>query len=212
MRFKFIAAESEDTGDLGWMDSRACGPYGPLQYAPGLAHDCLEHFGLSTVCDEIEAHGAMYWIRYEGGYGDALGREITLEGFSSEWINLYNALACGESLYPPKNTRSLDSNIESDIEQIILNGKRIIRNEFNDEDDFVDPIIERIEEVFAGHFRIGYRKAQKRYGRIGHCGALDLFEELTNGFERHKPVIEGTKLTVEVSIARKSVKFLERYE
>lgn len=212
MLFKLTAKENDNTGEIGWLDSRiprGSSAYEPLGYAYGLAHDCLEHTAFGTVADEIEAHGAMYWTRYEGGWSHPEnGFNLSPKAISEEWLNLYNGLQVESYLPVPPRTRSLDSCIESDIAEIIELGSSMVRNEYPD----CGSDVERIAKVFQAYFRIGYRKAAKRYKGIISCEIANLYNQLAKAFERHKPEHEGQQIAVSINIKTGRVSIEEVFE
>jgi len=201
MRLQFIAeTDHEVTGELSWKDSRVArnSPYGPL-IGMGLAHDSLEHFSLTTVSDEIMAHAAMYWGRYRAGYCNKYGRGLTLEDIGAEWANLVRAIFEFHLSSPPR-TCKLDDEIEEDISTIIAAGRKSVREEIGQEynsprwQDYAD----EIEKAFRGWFRIGFRKAEAKFRKMGIDPAQFsyLYEQLGNRFEKLVPQYEGQKIVL----------------
>lgn len=209
MRREYVAAiDHEVTGELGWKDKRIGynTPYGPISYNVGLAHDALEHFAFSSVADEIMAHGAIYWGRYWGGWQSPNGRGgLSLEDIGGEWVALYHALISGEYIDAPARTLRLDAAIEEDISEIIVQGRRQIREEVSytgNEFGWL-PTADKIEKVFRGWFRLGYRKAEKVYRKgLGwtSCEFSYRFEQLSNRFalKAFQPDYEGQELRLEI--------------
>ena len=191
---------NENTGELGWLDSRIrCEAYEPIAYAYGLAHDCIEHFAFDSVADEIMAHGAMYWVRYEGGWSHPEnGFTLEMNAFATEWLNLYRGLEIEGYLPTPPKTRALDSCIENDITEIREQGSRMICNEFPDDDGRGEATY-RIANVFRAYFRLGYRKARKQYKNVSACEVANLYNMLADSFKHNRPVIEGQEMTVSVN-------------
>ncbi len=215
MRLEFTAeVDHEITGELGWKDSRVAwhSPYGPLQGGTGLAHDSLEHFSLATTSDEIEAHAAMYWGRYRGGYMNAYGRGLTLEDFGAEWTGLFQAIASGHDLDIPKRTRKLDDEIEEDISEIMAQGTKYIREE-NRDVTWQDwkATLEIIRQNFRGWFRTGFRKAEAKFRRMGITPhqMCYLFERLGKRFEQEKCQFEGQKIVLVLNKAGFTLRELE---
>jgi len=198
MRFKFTAKKDYETGEIGWQDSRIRSHvYGPLSGSIGLAHDCLEHAAFDSVADEIEAHGAMYWIRYEGGYN------IDMESFSNEWTSLVQGLA-EEPFFPtPPKTRPLEDSIEEDISTIIANGRALCLREFDEDYERAD--IEKVANVFRAYFRRGYRKATRRYKGLAACKVAGLFSALVRAFEGQRIEYRGQEITVTVNLKTQRV-------
>ena len=208
MKFKLTARENQNTGEMGWLDSRIRGSdiFEPLSYHLGLAHDCIEHAAFGSVADEIEAHGAMYRIRYEGGWSGEYGNTLDMESFASEWINLFQGLASEPYLPTPRKTRPLDESVEEDISTIIEKGQNSIRAEFSDANA---NDIRRIAEVFRAYFRIGYRNVSKRFKGLHSYDIACLFSELAQAFKRQRIEYEGQEIEVSVNLKNRSVRIEE---
>jgi hypothetical protein len=206
MRRSLVAAiDHEVSGELGWKDKRIPfnSPYGPLTYEIGLAHDSLEHFALETVSDEIMAHAAMYWGRYQGGYCSPYGRGLTLEDIGSEWIQLCHAVQSGNYLKTPPRTCKLESDAEEDISTIIAAGRRAIRSEYEHDERPLAWLstANEIEKVFRGWFRLGYRKADRVYRKgLGWDPSTfsHYFGQLAERFKRTQPQYEGQEICLEI--------------
>jgi hypothetical protein len=212
MRFKLTAKANQNTGEIGWLDSRIRGSdvFEPLSYPIGLAHDCIEHAAFGSVADEIEAHGAMYRIRYEGGWCDPFGgNSLNLDLFAAEWVNLFQGLSTEPYLPTPRKTRPLDSAVEEDISEIIELGQQMIRDELSDAD--ADDI-RRIADVFRAYFRIGYRNVAKRFKGLPAYEIAHLFSELAQAFKRRSIEYEGQEIEVTVDLKARTVRIEEVYE
>lgn len=212
MRFKLTAKENRNTGEMGWCDSRiprGSDVFEPVSSGLTLAHDCLEHMAFDSVADEIEAHGAMYWARYEGGWSGSYGFTLSVQAFAEEWQNLLQGLMMEGYLPSAPKTRPLDENVEEDISSIIEQGRAYcIRNEVSecqrpDSDGRAD--LERLADVFRAYFRRGYRKAVRRYKGLAACEVAALFSSLESAFEYHEPEFEGQELAVTVNLKMQRV-------
>lgn len=217
MRIDYTAKIDNDvTGELGWQHSAVPGGsdiYQPLTGA-GLAHDTLEHFAFDHVGDEIEAHGAMYRIRYEGGWSSPkYGHTLSIRSFADEWINLYHGLVTDGAFPNPPKTRALDSYIESDISEIIEQGRSVVTREFHDGNgpQGYENDLDRIAEVFRAYFRIGYRKAGKRYKGVAMCEVANLYNILAKRFEQCEPQYEEQAITVHINPKAGTVRIEEKY-
>lgn len=209
MRFKLTAKENRNTGEIGWLDSRiprGSEAFEPLTGGLGLAHDCLEHSAFGSVADEIEAHGAMYRIRYEGGWSSQYGQTLDMAAFAYEWSNLYLGLQQEPFLPTPPKTQRLDETIEEDISSIIEKGKFAVRNEHPECDD---GDLDRIANVFRAYFRRGYRNVAKRFKGLAGCEIAALFSDLELAFEHHTPEYEGQELAVTVNVQTQRVSIEE---
>jgi|SRR5689334_9497539 len=216
MRFKLTAKENRNTGEIGWTDSRiprGSDVFEPVQSGLTLAHDCLEHAAFGSVADEIEAHGAMYRIRYEGGWSGSYGYTLNLEAFANEWDNLLRGLMMESYLPVPPKTQRLDDAIEEDISTIIEQGQAYcVRNviaEDPDRDEDSRRNLARLADVFRAYFRRGYRKAGQRFKGLASCEIASLFSELESAFEHWTPEYEGQALAVTVNLQTQSVSISE---
>lgn len=204
MRFQFTAAIDDETGELGWKDSRGLGEgFNATRSGLTLAHDCLEHFRLETVADEIMAHGAMYWIRGEGGYCNHYnGRGIDAETLAGEWYSLFQAMEAGNNLEAPPRTKRLDSYVEQVIAEVIEQGAASVTKEYSYSGGLEydsRQTLKRLAEHFAAWFRIGYRKAARRYRGIAQYQVSYTFEQLEKAFDKQKPEYEGQRIKVNIS-------------
>ena len=201
MKFYFRAEHDPETNELGWKDSRIArnSPYGPLSYNYGIAHDVVEHFSLTTVSDEIMAHAAMYWIRYQSGYVNRYGYNLKLEHIGEEWASL--ARAMGEyHLEQAPRTCKLDETTEEDISTIMETGRAAIRSEPGEDSSWQD-MADEIEKVFRGWFRVGYRKAARKWGRLNMSpGEVSMiYQKVADAFEKAKSQWEGQKIELSIS-------------
>jgi hypothetical protein len=212
MRFELTAKENRNIGEIGWTDSRIprnSDAFEPLMGGLGLAHDCLEHTAFGSVADEIEAHGAMYRIRYEGGWSSQYGQTLDTNSFAQEWTNLYQGLQQEPYLPTPPRTLALDEEIEEDISSIIRDGKNFVRGEFMHDGEDLEPALERIANVFRAYFRRGYRKAGQRFKGLASCEVAALFSSLESEFEHYSPEYEGQQLAVTVNLKTQRVSIEE---
>ena len=197
MKIKLRAVEHTEDGGLGWLLPAIRGGhglFGPISYPRGIAHDILEHHAFESVADEIEAHGAIYWIRYQAG-------TVSLDDIAIEWINLVHGLGAEAFLPNTPKTRALDSTVEADLDSIIESGTKFCKNEFRDE-EWIDynSAIDRIVAIFRQHFRIGYRKAARKYRDFTPDSVAYTFSNVEKEFERFQPEFEGQEIVVKIDL------------
>ena len=198
MRFKFTCELDNDTGELGWKDVRVTGEaYGPLAYARALTHDCLEHFSLSELSDEIEAHAAIYWGRFQGG------GVVNLQSLGAEWWGICRAMQAGSELRMPPRTQKLDRDVEEDISSLLIHGRKAVRDEIG---EGWEEIAREIEKAFRGWFRIGFRKAERRWRRwnYGPAELSHLFDQLETAFQKflqqhREEMYEGGQMVLNIT-------------
>jgi hypothetical protein len=202
MLLQFTTEHDPETGELGWKDSRIArnSPYGPISWHYGLAHDSIEHFALETVADEIMAHAAMYWIRYQSGHVNSYGYNLKLEHIGEEWASLARAMS-EHNLEQAPRTCKLDDSTEEDISEIVQVGRVAIRSEFGDSDFSWQDLADAIEKTFRGWFRVGYRAAAKRWGRWDMTpGEVSvLYDKVADLFKKNVPQYEGQRVELSIS-------------
>ena len=212
----FEIAEWEDVGEWGFKPSGSGDSWDPLTFAPGLAHDFMEHAGRFSMRGEVMAHAAMYFIRYETGYYprvDRFFRPIELDSFSTEWIQLYRGMVeHGATLGACKPQERLDDSQEMDLAEILSRGKRAILSEFEKEDLDTDAYA-MLCKHYAEWFRRGYHEAAARYSVIGSHGAADAFDRVLNYFhvalKGELEELAGNKVTISLDLDTGEVSFEE---
>lgn len=202
MKFTLISKENQETSEIGWLNSRIKNHdiYEPLRYSVGLAHDCLEHFAFDNVEDEIQAHAAMFFIRYEGGYTNRFGQSIRGIDFTYEWENLARSLeVTGDSIKIPR-TKKLDDEMERTITSFIEGGKKILHH--YTENKYID----EIANAYRAHFRIGYRKAIKRFKGWASHDIAYLFGRLVEVFEQLNKSLDNEDRKLHINIDMKTLR------
>jgi hypothetical protein len=202
MRFTFIAEEHEEFGLPGWRQKGQPG-FDPLM-GMAVAHDALEHFrdGDDSIEDELQALGAALYIRGNGGY----------------WMNATPGVHIGSDLpeiighhvfedmpMPPEppRTKRLEDWAESEIDIAIQSATREWADRCDGEEQ-----MQQARALLArarGWFRIGYRRAQRRY-KGTDCNQLSyLFKQIEEAADRKlKHAETGDELTLRVNIRRLS--------
>jgi hypothetical protein len=204
---------NEDTGDLGWIRSDANRSiYDPLGVAYfGLAHDLLEHESMQDVGDEMQAHGALYYLRGPNtGWYSPNGNSVTATSLGMEWGQLFEAYAYKDGYLPDAKHDSYfkDQELESEIREIIRSGKQFVKDEYgeHDKDGLAD--LDRIVSCYAAHFRVGYRRAKRRFPNgYGYC----LFNQVYEALKKHNPEFEGQQLEVRIDLKNNRVWVDEHY-
>lgn len=126
-----------------------------------LAHDIVEHQNgaknIGTVDDELEACGGMWHSR--GRLNDFESRYYTPhQSVGSEIGNLFREQ---DYWMPTKGIRPHED-LEDDLEEIIDEARKVIKAESYDDEDLTD--MANYLEAARRRFRIGYRKATRRFG------------------------------------------------
>jgi len=206
IRREFVwAPEGEsDSGAQGWR-LKALPDFDPVS-GFGLAHDVIEHFDQSgTIEEEGRAFGAILWGRHNGGWWQ--------DGFSHyPEFGYQTGNECGEFVAragyvePVRVHRLDDEDTEAQIAEMVRRAQRWQGSNTVLTDAFVRDV-----RSFANWVRIGYRKAERRWGRHMDCYQFcDLFRKIENhplARYEFEPESELDRLVISVSPKRRTVDF-----
>ncbi len=127
-----------------------------------VAHDIVEHQNgaknIGTVDDELEASGGVWHTR--GRWGDFENRYHTPHYNCAADIS--RMFTEGECWSMPKLGTHICEDIEEDIDEILVEAQRQIKVEAYEDEDLTQ--MPEYLEAARRRFRIGYRKATKRFG------------------------------------------------
>jgi hypothetical protein len=197
MEAQFIRREWEDTGEDGWALQGASEAYNPTS-GFGLSHDFFEHgLKLDTIQDEIMAHGAMYWLRWETGYVYRNGADVKPERIGWEFENLLRGMY-DATLDPAPKTQRLDDDTEELLTAIVAEGRKAAEG-IADEDDADS--IDQLVAHYAGWFRKGYRWARSYYKAGAERTVYDGFHALTEAVDEleKRELYHGDELHISFS-------------
>jgi hypothetical protein len=198
---KFTCREHQEFGFTGWRPDWV--PHFDPSEGLGVAHDTLEHqaHDKGTVETELMAFGAVVWIRELGGWfqqhtpympdvahqmsGDFLQQAEYLDG------------ECRRLRAAPTTRPLADEHAEDAIQRCVQKGMEMIRSERPDEnlDRLIDPT------HAASYMRMGFRRAEHRYGRAGHYDMAYLFSGIRERADKLLKCAEiGDQLIVRVDV------------
>lgn|GEM_PF-4713621 len=171
MKIRLVTKLDNETGELGLMvDGTPIISYPMVASEPLIvAHDLLEHVNgvenIGSIDDELEALGGIWFVRGQHGElrRDHMGSMHSVtENIASDVLNMariYNGGVKFKTKVPSTRAHDHDDNFLD----IINIAKEQVKDEMdNDERDN-----ERLEYYFNAclhYMRVGYRKAQKRFG------------------------------------------------
>lgn len=213
---RFLYQIHEEYGSPGWLQKAMPG-YDPLG-GMAVAHDCLEHFpgGTDAAHDEFQALGASLFIRGESDYyaqkrqgnsnpGSNVGSDIP------EVIR--HIIHEGTAFNDPPRTRPLEDHVEEWINTALKEARTECGYQFENADD-----VREVKSILAkarSWLRVGYRRAEKRYAKIGPHAACQMFMNIeTAADEAMKQAEEGDELEVSFDIAKAKtqVRYIPSYE
>lgn len=127
-----------------------------------VAHDIVEHQNgaknIGSVDDELEASGGVWHAR--GRWGDIGSHHNTPHNnCAADISNMFREQAFWTM---PTNGTRLHEELEDDLEEILVEAKRQIKAEAYEPEDLVG--MDGFLEASRRRFRIGYRKATRRFG------------------------------------------------
>ncbi len=203
--------ECQHTGEYGLMlDGVVCEAVYAASEGVLIAHDIIEHNGAETIgtfTDELEALGVVWWVRGEfndirrDGRGSAFS---PYEHLASDIAYMAESIQHGSTLdIDCKRTRACD--YDDDFQLIIEMAKKSFReNRFDDINVDIFRGISHVNRYFdcALHcMRRGYRKALKRYHKLGQCGTNSLFWDIANKVDDLLPYIDiGEQIDLRYSL------------
>ncbi len=211
---RFLYQIHEEYGSPGWLQKAMPG-YDPLG-GMAVAHDCLEHFpgGTDAAHDEFQALGASLFIRGEANYSGQKGRTATPgQNVGSDIPEVIrHILHEGTAFHDPPRTRPLADHVEEWIDVALKEAWDECREQFRGED------VREAKAVLTkarGWLRVGYRRAEKRYAKIGPHAACQMFMNIeTAADEAMKQAEEGDELevTFDIAKAKTQVRYIPSYE
>lgn len=206
MKWTFVCEEHEDYGMKGWREKRHPNfdPLGGL----AVAHDVLEHFRDDDdgPAGELQAHGAMVWIRgMNGQFGNPImsPAEVSV----SEFPNIFRHWRDEDMNLPdpPRRNRPQDSAEREFIDDMIHHGRRLLMSEFldhggevSDEDRAsIRADIEKFLVKARGWMLDGLAKVKKRYRKFQSYDVALLFKRIeARADELLKFAEEGDEMVV----------------
>lgn len=209
MKHLFVCEEHEDYGINGWRLQAK--PYFDPAQGMQVAHDVMEEFpdGQDQPHDECMALGACVLVRSLGGYHDG-HRLPPAVHLASEFHSMMSH-AMEEGGYhlrhkPHRVHRLEDDYAESIIRDIGPNALKHLREYGDVDESWIDAARSWMPHALDW-FRIGFRRAQRRYRGLDSytlCGMFREIEERADKLLRHAEL--GYVLEVSVSVARASVR------
>lgn len=200
----FVVEIHEAFGEKGArpIDMPGADPLGGM----AVAHDVLEHFPNDdgSVAAELRALGAALYVRGASGVFYRNGGVRSQEdAIAVEFPDLYRHLVYeGYELARPPRTCRVDE-MEEVFDECITKGFRNIRDQ--EEKDTRKEFLDR--SLWLGWLRIGYRRAERRFRRVGYHEAGAMFTKIETWADKFlKHAEEGDRFAVSVSLARRTVK------
>lgn len=211
-KVELIWGEDQEHGGHGWIPK--LNPSFNAMQGFGVAHDVMEHTDLisGTLEEEMLAFGAMLYIRGEGGWwwssirgtSPAGNMKYDIAKFSHD---VFYAKDRGCILGKPK--RTLHTDCESDIEEIVQQSWRTLRAEFEYDDPEDWKTFTRRNpnwrKYLTGWIRRGYQECVRRYKGHKAWHLCDVFREITQKVDGYKHVEQGEELHITLEITQREV-------
>jgi hypothetical protein len=179
------------------------------------AHDILEHYTAScigSVTDELEALGALWWVR--GVYND-IRRDVSSSLSPIEALS-YNISLMADYIYngvasTPNPLVTYSCVYDDDFQEIISLACKRFKNTMLDDintDIFRGASqVNRYFDTAIHYMRRGYRKASRRYKKLGQLGDNSLFWNMVTAIDSQLQYISiGEQLEVYYSLSSGKVK------
>lgn len=169
------------------------------------AHDILEHHtacSIGSVADELEALGALWWIR--GEYNDIRRGRCSplspIEALSYDISHMADYIHNGVASVP-NSLVTYACDYDDDFQEIISMARKRFRktmlNDINTDIFRGASQVNRYFDIAIHYMRRGYRKALRRYKKLGQIGANRLFWDVATAIDDQLPYISiGEQLEV----------------
>ncbi len=175
---RFVVEVHEDYGNFGLR------PIGMPNADPlpgmAVAHDVLEHFPKDDggIECEIQALGAAYFVRGEGGYfQQGVGNPDPLSNIAADFPELHRHFEHeGFTLDSPGRTQSIEY-ADDELRAIANKACRDIVENCDTRKPFDLPFY-LAKDVIHGWLRKGYRRAVRRYKDTSPCELTHLFIQI----------------------------------
>lgn len=196
------AFRDESTGELGLGVKGMPRDETTNAAADGLtiAHDLIEHVNgpqaIGTIDDELEALGAIWYVRGQHGElrRDRVGSVYTIEqNLANDVTRMFRDHVAGDQYVSYRVPRSRPCDADDDLIRILEAGDESYRGEFNEDER------EGLAEKWAAYravalvrMRAGWRKAYRKWERLGRFAANNRFWEIAEAVDSGaKPQYEG---------------------
>ncbi len=207
-----------DSSQLGWSLANARSNFEGFMTAFGpttgrlLAHDIIEHqngaWAIGTVADELEAIGAMYYVR--GYNGQLHNRHHTCEDtMATDIHSTFVDSIHYEELYMPRIHRTYScEDFDPQIDDVFDRARPLLRHEMEN-NEHVDILrIQNFLERTRHYMRRGYRKARKRFANEGQAG--DYFYRVKDAGNRlGNPDYEGQRAYIGYTLYESRCRVIE---
>lgn len=213
----FYWQEDAEYGGFGWVPAEQ--PKFNASKGFGVAHDTLEHFDLKagTLEEELMAFGSIFYIRVDTGL--MMERNIfakspgeILSGDISRFLRDRWSEVQGRVLKPfTGRPRHLDD-LESDLDEAVLEAKKELREHEFDPDDWraFNNANPTVWEDLRRWIRAGYWKCKRRYRGVRNYELASAFCQIEREVDRISADIHD-RLKVTVRMSRKMPKVIVKH-
>jgi hypothetical protein len=229
VRVELEAFRDEPTGELGLKLRKAVAHEEMYAATDGrlMAHDILEHQNgaeeIGDIGDELEALGAIWWIRGQHGdlNRDGSGSMYSIEeNIASDVSQMcVKAMQSGEMVSEPRTARVRDDVHEEAIQEIARLGIKGAREEWKYSGDapFDEEDAATFRRAAVARMRVGLRKARRRFP--DSSAACELFHHMAEKVGRvikhggaWGELIEGARFVLRYDVARCEVRISQLIE
>lgn len=195
---RLISFTDEQTGEIG-LGLKGVPRHEQLNAAMDgltIAHDLIEHVNgpeqIGTIDDELEALGAIWYVRGQWGElrRDGLGWRYSVEeNIASDVTRMFRDHIDGAQhvSYNVKPGRKCEA--DDSLEDILVYADKDWRAEMNDADAAASQWL-AYRAVCLARMRIGYRKAKRKWEKFGRWAAYKQFWAITEAVDRIVKSIE----------------------
>lgn len=207
----FSRQASNEDGSTGWVMVGAPSTHVPVQ-GMGVAHDILEHHknDKGTVEEELQALGAIYYIRGLGGYFGFKTDSFLSHEICNELGQKYEGVLDG--IRQTKKRNPVNEEVERWIAGDVIKAREDFRLDFLEHNPEFEEQVEDYLAKVPDWMRLGFSKAKARYSRLDSYTVSLLFRDVAEQVDKlGKEADEyeydlNLRLKVQINIRRCEVK------
>lgn len=220
IRREFSWVTGHEVYGNGWRPTE-CPDFDPV-LTFGVAHDAMEHFKLDgTIEEEARAFGAILWGRHFGGWWHR-SNSFRTDFCDVMHDDLAKFVAESGSVQLPPPTRPLkNGEAEEQLIRCVCRARPALHDDWAPVFGYDTERADIDLASYLGWMRIGYRMAQRRWGRhMSQSAFADLFELVATHplcSDKFEPDSENDKLVINILPSRqkaevKLVEYIDPYD
>lgn len=186
-----------------------------------IAHDLIEHVNgpskIGTIDDELEALGAIWYVRGQHGQlsRDGRGSMYTIaQNIAGDITRMFHNYICGSHVFLEK-LRTCAVLHDDDLQDTLQAADKSYRGEFSNGEPEFNEAVEKwpaYRTLCLHRMRVGYRKATRKWAKHGQYAANNQFWAIAEAVGPHIRGLETEGLTFVLRYGDGEATCEEQYE